>query len=109
MIEVILTFKDSLMQMWEFVLPGDENLYRVSRTGDYAIVTAGSNELFNAGTPNLRKTLVAYLRRRFRDFQIVDFSEENLRVVCKDMNISLQSLVPFYFLLLYMEVCSCTR
>ena len=92
MIEVIVTFKDSLMKMWEFVLPRDENLYRVSCIGDCAIVTAGSNELFNAGTPNLRKTLLAYLRRRFRDFQIMDFSEENIEAVCEDINISLQSL-----------------
>ena len=104
MIEVILTFKDSLMKMWEFVLPGDENLYRVSRTGDYAIVTIGSNELFNAGTPNLRKTLVAYLRRCFQDFQIMDFSEENVQAVCRDMGISLQSLCSFFiFFVLYMR------
>ena len=81
---VTITFKDFLMKMWEFVLSGDENLYRVSRIGDCAIVTAGSNELFNAGTPNLRKTLVAYLRRRFRDFRIMDFSEENIQAVYGD-------------------------
>jgi len=82
--------------MWEFALPGESNLYRVSRVGDYAVVTTGSNELFTAGTPNLRKTLVAYLRRRFRDFQIMDFSEENIQAVCEDMGISLQTLCSFF-------------
>lgn len=85
---VILTFKDSPMQTWEFVLPGESTLYRVSRMGDYAIVTIGARELFNSGTPSLRKTLMAYLRRRFQEFRIVDFSEVNIQQVYGDMKIS---------------------
>ena len=83
-----ITFKDSGMKMLEFVLPGESNLYRVSCMGDYAIVTTGNNEVFNASSPSLQKTLVAYLRRRFRDFQIMDFSKENIRAVYGDVKVS---------------------
>ena len=83
-----ITFKDSSMKLLEFVLPGESNLYRISCMGNCAIVTTSNRELFNAGTSSLSKTLVAYLRRRFRDFQIMDFSEENIKAVRGDVKVS---------------------
>lgn len=74
---IALTHSDSFMGLEFMVQLKDENqIYRVAALGgDVASVFHGDREIFNCGNPNVHRTLAAYLRRRFHDFQIVDVSK----------------------------------
>lgn len=74
---IVLTHSDPFMGLEFMVQLKDENqIYRViTLGGDVASVFHGDREVFNCGNPNVLRTLAAYLRRRFHDFQIMDVSK----------------------------------
>lgn len=74
---VALTHDDPGLWLEFMVQRVDENQpYRVINLGSgVASVFCGDREIFTGNTPNVYRTMRAYLRRRFRDFQIMNVSQ----------------------------------